>query len=57
MPGDDARRNGPTRRELMAAGGASALALSTGLGLGEPPTTASGVVIRGPRRRWPSPTE
>ena len=57
MPGDDARRNGPTRRELMAAGGASALALSTGLGLGEPPTTASGVVFEdrsGAGRRRPS---
>ena len=57
MPGDDARRNGPTRRELMAAGGASALALSTGLGLGELPTIASGVVFEdrsGAGRRRPS---
>lgn len=45
MPGDDARRGGATRRELIAAGGASALALSTGLGLGTPPAIANGVVF------------
>lgn len=45
MPGDDARRGGTTRRELMAAGGASALALSTGLGLGKPAAIANGVVF------------
>ncbi len=45
MPGDDARRGGPTRREVIAAGGASALALSTGIGMAERATIASGVVF------------
>src|SRR5262245_23612587 len=45
MPGDDARRSGATRRELMATGGASAFALSTGLGLGKRPAIASGMVF------------
>ncbi len=45
MPDDGARRAGPTRRELIAAGGASALALSAGVGLSERPMVASGVVF------------
>src|SRR5262245_44023978 len=56
MPGEDTRRNGPTRRELMAAGGASALALTAGLGLAEPPAFARGVVYvdrNGTGRRQP----
>ena len=56
MPDDGARRAGPTRRELIAAGGASALALSAGMGLSELPTVASGVVFddrNGSGRRRP----
>ena len=45
MRGNDVRRGGPTRRELIAAGGASALALTAGMGLAERPAVASGVVF------------
>ena len=45
MQGDDERRARPTRRDVMVAAGASALALPTGAGLTQEPATASGVVF------------
>jgi N terminal of Calcineurin-like phosphoesterase len=45
MPGDEARRNGPTRRQMLATGGASALALSTGVGFADRVAIASGTVF------------
>lgn len=45
MQDDGARRGGPTRRELIAAGAASALALTAGVGSAERPTVAGGVVF------------
>ena len=45
MQGDDERRARPTRRDVMVAAGASALALSGGAGLTQEPATASGVVF------------
>jgi hypothetical protein len=56
MQDDQTSRRGPTRRELIAAGGASALALTTGRGLAEPPAWASGFVFEdrsGTGRRRP----
>ena len=50
------RRNGATRREVMAAAGASALALSMGAGLSQRPTVAAGTVFEdrsGTGRRGP----
>ena len=45
MDGGGTRRAGPTRREVIAAAGASALALTAGTGLAEPPAVASGMVF------------
>jgi hypothetical protein len=46
MQGNDrSRRGGATRREMMAAAGASALALTVGAGLSQRPTIATGVVF------------
>src|SRR5262245_13345521 len=56
MSDDDARQRGRTRREMLAAGGASALALGAGLGVPEHSTLASGVVFedrRGDGQRRP----
>ncbi len=53
---DKARRGGSTRREMMAAAGASALALSVGAGLSRRPTMATGFVFEdrgGTGRRKP----
>src|SRR5262245_58850045 len=43
MQDEDTSRHGPTRRELMAAGGASAIALTTGIGMAERPLAAGTV--------------
>jgi hypothetical protein len=45
MENDRTRRAGPTRREVIAAAGASALALTAGTGLAQPPAVASGFVF------------
>jgi hypothetical protein len=45
MDSGGTRRAGPTRREVMAAAGASALALTAGTGLAQPPAIASGLVF------------
>src|SRR5882762_2162331 len=45
MDDGGARRAGPTRREVIAAAGASALALTAGTGLAEPPAIATGFVF------------
>jgi C terminal of Calcineurin-like phosphoesterase/Calcineurin-like phosphoesterase len=45
------RRAGPTRREVMAAAGASALALTAGAGLAQPPAAASGFVFEDRNRK------
>jgi hypothetical protein len=53
---DKARRSGSTRREIMAAAGASALALSVGAGLSQRPVVAMGCVFEdrsGAGRRRP----
>lgn len=46
MQGDDGRRARPTRRNVLAAAGASALALTAGAGLGSRTALASGFVYR-----------
>ena len=54
MRGDDGRGPRPTRRQVIAGAGASALALTTGTGFAEPPAIASGHVFhdrRGTGRR------
>ncbi len=45
MPGDDSGRPRPTRRDVLAAAGASSLALTTGVGLAETPVLAAGRVF------------
>jgi hypothetical protein len=45
MQGDDRRRLRPTRRQVITAAGASALALTAGVGFAERPTFASGHVF------------
>jgi calcineurin-like phosphoesterase family protein len=45
MQDGDTSSRGPTRRELIAAGSASAIALTTGLGMIEPPVLAAGTVF------------
>jgi len=45
MQRDDSGRPRPTRREVIAAAGASALALTAGVGFAERPTVASGHVF------------
>ena len=45
MPGEHAQQQGPTRREILAAGGASALSLGTGLGMSGRPKAVTGVVF------------
>ena len=45
----EARRAGPTRREVMASAGASALALTAGAGLAQPAGGRERVRVRGPR--------
>src|SRR5947208_1441215 len=45
MDNGGTRRAGPTRREVMAAAGASALALTAGTGLANAPAVASGCVF------------
>ena len=60
----ETRRTGSTRREIMTAAGASALALSVGAGLSNPPVMATGRVFedrngsgrREPRATGASPT-
>ena len=49
----DESHRGATRRELIAAAGASAVALSAGMGLAEPPVLASGFVFEGNGYRRP----
>ena len=46
MQGDDERRARPTRRDVILAAGASALALPTGAGLTQEPAAARGVVFQ-----------
>jgi len=45
MEGSGARRTGPSRRELIVAGSASALALTAGVGVTAPPVEAAGIVF------------
>src|SRR5262245_8091682 len=54
MQSDETPRRRPTRRQIITAGGASALALTTGVGFAQRPTVASGQVFHdrsGIRRR------
>ena len=48
MDSSATRRTEPTRRQVMATAGASALALTAGTGLAQPPVWASGCVFEDP---------